>query len=166
MKKDNTLLWVGIGSVLVVGAVLFFVLKPKGKGNKDKKDGKGDNQDLGQEITDALGTGTGTKTPPIIDPTKFKLDFDRISKILATPKTKEQKYKDMKSAGYSDGVIKIIQKADEQNDKQAMTRIIQNLQQQERDRQFERQFGVKPLSTRFTYQNPGPNTPIVTSAIK
>lgn len=90
MKKDNTLLWVGIGSLVVVGAILFFVLRGKGKTKGSLASDGGGAQ---PEVDPNTPMPTGVK----IDPSKFKIDFDKIGKILATPKTKEQKYKDMKA---------------------------------------------------------------------
>lgn len=140
MKKDNTLLWVGIGSVVVVGAVLFFVFRGRGK-DKDKNDASANTDDGGQPNVDPTTlVPTGVK----IDPNKFKIDFDKIGKILATPKTKQQKYDDMKKAGYSDATINIIKKADAQEEQNRFSKTIANLQQQQRDADFERQFGVKP----------------------
>ena len=139
MKKDNTLLWVGIGSVVVVGAVLFFVFRGRGKG-KGTSTTTTDDGGSQENVDPTTLVPTGVK----IDPNKFKIDFDKIGKILATPKTKEQKYKDMKSAGYSDATINIIKKADAQEEQNRFSRTIANLQQQQRDADFERQFGVKP----------------------
>lgn len=44
MKKDNTLIWVGIGSIVVVGTILFFVFRGRGKG-KDKNDASANTDD-------------------------------------------------------------------------------------------------------------------------
>ena len=140
MKKDNTLIWVGIGSIVVVGTILFFVFRGRGKG-KDKNDASANTDDSGQPNVDP---NTLVQTGVKIDPAKFKIDLERIGKILATPKTKEQKYKDMKAAGYSDATINIIKKADAQEEQNRFSNTIANLQQQQRDADFERQFGVKP----------------------
>lgn len=139
MKKDNTLLWVGIGSVVVVGAVLFFVFRGRGKG-KGTSTTTTDDGGSQENVDPTTLVPTGVK----IDPNKFKIDFDKIGKILATPKTKQQKYDDMKKAGYSDATINIIKKADQQEEQNRFSRTIANLQQQQRDADFERQFGVKP----------------------
>lgn len=138
MKKDNTLLWVGIGSVAIVGTILFFVFRGRGTG----KDTSTTNNDVvGQpEVDPNTLVPTGFK----VDPNKFKIDFDKIGKILSTPKTKQQKYDDMKKAGYSDATINIIKKADAQEEQNRFSKTIANLQQQQRDADFERQFGVKP----------------------
>ena len=139
MKKDNTLLWVGIGSIVVVGAVLFFVFRGRGKG-KGTSTTTTDDGGSQENVDPTTLVPTGVK----IDPNKFKIDFDKIGKILATPKTKQQKYDDMKKAGYSDATINIIKKADAQEEQNRFSRTIANLQQQQRDADFERQFGVKP----------------------
>ena len=139
MKKDNTLLWVGIGSVVVVGAVLFFVFRGRGKG-KGTSTTTTDDGGSQENVDPTTLVPTGVK----IDPNKFKIDFDKIGKILATPKTKQQKYDDMKKAGYSDATINIIKKADAQEEQNRFSKTIANLQQQQRDADFERQFGVKP----------------------
>lgn len=139
MKKDNTLLWVGIGSVVVVGAVLFFVFRGRGKG---KGTSTTTTDDGGSQVD--VDPNTLVPTGVKIDPNKFKIDFDKIGKILATPKTKQQKYDDMKKAGYSDATINIIKKADAQEEQNRFSKTIANLQQQQRDADFERQFGVKP----------------------
>lgn len=134
MKKDNTLLWFGIGSVAIVGTILFFVFRGRGT-EKDTND------EVGQpEVDPNTLVPTGVK----VDPNKFKIDFDKIGKILATPKTKQQKYDDMKKAGYSDATINIIKKADAKEEQNRFSKTIANLQQQQRDADFERQFGVKP----------------------
>ena len=139
MKKDNTLLWVGIGSFVVVGAVLFFVFRGRGKG---KGTSTTTTDDGGSQVD--VDPNTLVPTGVKIDPNKFKIDFDKIGKILATPKTRQQKYDDMKKAGYSDATINIIKKADAQEEQNRFSKTIANLQQQQRDADFERQFGVKP----------------------
>ena len=137
MKKNNTLLWFGIGSVAIVGTILFFVFRGRGA----EKGTRTTNDEVGQpEVDPNTLVPTGVK----VDPNKFKIDFDKIGKILATPKTKQQKYDDMKKAGYSDATINIIKKADAKEEQNRFSKTIANLQQQQRDADFERQFGVKP----------------------
>lgn len=149
MKKDNTLLWVGIGSVLVVGTILFFVFRGRGKGKGTTTTTTGDGgADAGIDPSTLVPTGSK------IDPAKFKIDFDKIGKILATPKTKQQKYDDMKKAGYSDATINIIKKADAQEEQNRFSKTIASLQQKQRDEEFERQFGVKPLKFGTYMGNP------------
>ena len=138
MKKNNTLLWFGIGSVAIVGTILFFVFRGRGKGRGTSTT---TSDEVGQpEVDPNTLVPTGVK----VDPNKFKIDFDKIGKILATPKTKQQKYDDMKKAGYSDATINIIKKADAKEEQNRFSKTIANLQQQQRDADFERQFGVKP----------------------
>lgn len=140
MKKDNTLLLVGIGSVLVVGTILFFILrgrrKSKGTSTTTMSDGSEDAK---------IDPTTLVPTSNKVDLSKFKIDFDKIGKILATPKTKQQKYDDMKKAGYSDDTIKIIKKADAQEEQNRFERSLDSIKRKQRDAEFERQFGVKPL---------------------
>jgi hypothetical protein len=139
MKKDNTLLWVGIGSVLVVGTILFFVFRGRGKGKGTTTTTTGDGgADAGIDPSTLVPTGSK------IDPAKFKIDFDKIGKILATPKTKQQKY----------ATINIIKKADAQEEKNRFSKTIASLQQKQRDEEFERQFGVKPLKFGTYMGNP------------
>lgn len=145
MKKNNTLLWFGIGSVAIVGTILFFVFRGRGA----EKGTRTTNDEVGQpEVDPNTLVPTGVK----VDPNKFKIDFDKIGKILATPKTKQQKYDDMKKAGYGDATINIIKKADAQEEQNRFSRSIATLSKRQRDEEFERQFGVKPLKLPYQRQ--------------
>jgi hypothetical protein len=139
MKKDNTLLWVGVGSVLVVGVVLFFVLRnPNKKGNnKNAIDDK-----LEPEIDP---TGKIQYGDVKIDPSKFKIDLDKVMNILKAPVTKEQKYANMKASGFSDNIINMVKTQDDIAARENMAKIGARIMQNERDKEFEAKFGVKPI---------------------
>jgi hypothetical protein len=140
MKKDNTLLWVGVGTLVVVGVVLYFVLKPK-KG--DKKDDKNDDATIEPEVdpnTGKIQYGSAT-----IDPTKFKIDLDKVMNILKAPVSKEQKYANMKTSGLSDNIINMVKNQDDLAEKKKLSDIIGRIRQQEMDAEFQKKFGVKPI---------------------
>jgi len=140
MKKDNTLLWVGIGSVLVVGVVLYFVLKPKK--DKDKKDEKKDDQ---ADVTIDDQTGNLKVGDVKIDPKKFKIDMDKVMEILKAPVSKEQKYANMKASGLSDNLISIVKKQDDLAEKKNLGDIVARLRKQELDNEFKTKYGVTPI---------------------
>jgi hypothetical protein len=139
MKKDNTLIWVGVSTLVVVGVVLYFVLKPK-KG--DKKDDKNDDATIEPEVdpTGKIQYG-GVK----IDPSKFKIDLDKVMNILKAPVSKEQKYANMKTSGLSDNIINMVKNQDDLAEKKKLSDIIGRIRQQEMDAEFQKKFGVKPI---------------------
>lgn len=139
MKKDNTLLWVGLGSVLVVGVVLFFVLRRK----DDKKD-KGQLMDEEQPPVEETNTGKLKVGNTLIDPSKFKIDMDKVKAILNAPKSRQEKYDRLKQSGVPESTINLVKKADDQAEKNRFSQTIKNLQQAQRDAEFERLTGIKP----------------------
>jgi hypothetical protein len=147
MKKDNTLLWVGLGSVLVVGVVLFFVLRNPNKKGKDKN-AKGDKPEidvLGEGDITAEGNNIVVGDKKIkIDPNQFKIDFEKVKQILAQPVSKEKKYEILKQSGISDKTLTLVKNADAAEQQKKLSLAIKNIQQKERDAEFERLTGIKP----------------------
>jgi hypothetical protein len=145
MKKDNTLLWVGIGSVVVVGAILFFVLRG-GKKSKEK-DEKPELDVLGNEETNLTTDGNnivvGDKKIKI-DPAKFKIDMEKVKSIIAQPVSKQRKYEILQQSGMSNQTLDLIKKADAAEQQKKLNLAIKGIQQKERDAEFERLTGIKP----------------------
>jgi hypothetical protein len=145
MKKDNTLLWIGIGSVVVVGAILFFVL---GGGKKSKEKDKNSELDvLGNEETNLTTDGNnivvGDKKIKI-DPAKFKIDMEKVKSIIAQPVSKKRKYEILQQSGMSNQTLDLIKKADAAEQQKKLNLAIKGIQQKERDADFERLTGIKP----------------------
>jgi hypothetical protein len=145
MKKDNTLLWIGIGSVVVVGAILFFVLRG-GKKSKEK-DEKPELDVLGNEETNLTTDGNnivvGDKKIKI-DPAKFKIDMEKVKSIIAQPVSKKRKYEILQQSGMSNQTLDLIKKADAAEQQKKFSLAIKGMQQKERDAEFERLTGIKP----------------------
>jgi hypothetical protein len=139
--KNNTLAWVGVISVLLVGGVLLVVMGKRGKTkNKDKQvSQKTDNSDEILLEGDAIVVGEKK-----IDLSKFNIDMSRISAILAQPVSKERKYELLKQSGVSNETVSLVQKADEAEKKKKLTKSLKDIERQKRDAEFEKLIGVKP----------------------
>lgn len=137
MKKDNTLLWVAFGSILVVGTIVFIMTRPK----KDKKA----QPNMGEREEDVVVDGSKVViNNQKIDLSKFKIDVDKITSILNNPVPKQRQYELLEQSGVPQQTISLVKKADEAQKQKNLSDSIKRIQQKQRDAEFEKLTGIKP----------------------
>ena len=147
--KNKGLIWIGIGTALVVGVGLFFLVK----GNKNKlarkqweDAGSPGTFDEWQKLSDAekeqllASTNESLAQPTakgirignsVIDLSKFKLDMNEVARILTTPVDKKRKYELLEQAGVQAKTLDLVKKADDAQQKKMISDTIKRLRKQE-----------------------------------
>ena len=147
--KNKNLIWIGLGTAVVVGAALFFLVRS----NKNKlarqqwlDAGSPLTFDEWMRLTDAqkrelLIAGTQIQAEPVsggvkiggvkIDLSKIKLNTNEILRILTEPVSKEKKYETLKQSGISDTTINMIKNADEAQTKKSISDTLKRLRKQD-----------------------------------
>ena len=147
--KNKSLIWIGIGTALVVGVGLYFLVR----GNKNKL--------VRQQWVDAGSPGTfdewmrlsdadklklvqsATEIPAEavsggvrigntrIDLSKFKIDTNEVLRILTEPVSKQRKYELLQQSGVKNETINLIKKADDAQQKKVVSDTLKRIRKQD-----------------------------------
>ena len=147
--KNKNLLWIGLGSIAVVGVGLFFILKGRNaklarkqwldagspgtfeQWSKLSDDEKKSLLSAATEIPAEQVSGGIKIGNTKIDLSKFKLDMNEVVRILSEPVPKEKKYATLKESGVSDSTINLIKKADQAQQKKTVGDTLKRLRKQD-----------------------------------
>lgn len=146
--KNKSLIWIGLGTAVVVGVGLFFLVR--GRSNRLARQqwldaGSPATFEQWQKLSNAEKklllsaqsdipaeqVGEGIKIGNTrIDLSKFKIDMNEVMRILTEPVSKEKKYATLKDSGISEQTITMIKKADDAQQKKALSDTIKRLRKQ------------------------------------
>ena len=147
--KNKSLIWIGLGTAVVVGVGLFFLVR--GRSNKLARQqwldaGSPGTFEQWQKLSNAekkvlLSAQTEIPAEQIsggikigdtrIDLSKFKIDMNEVMRILTEPVSKEKKYATLKDSGISEQTITMIKKADDAQQKKALSDTLKRLRKQD-----------------------------------
>jgi hypothetical protein len=147
--KNKNLIWIGLGTAVVVGVGLFFLIRGR-SGKLARKQwvdagspatfeqwqklSKAEKMQLLSAQTEipAEAVSGGIKVGNTrIDLSKFKLDINEVMRILTEPVSKEKKYATLKESGVPDQTISLVKKADEAQQKKALSDTLKRLRKQD-----------------------------------
>ncbi len=147
--KNKNLIWIGLGTAVVVGVGLFFLVR--GRTNRLARQqwldaGSPGTFDQWQKLSNAekmqlLSAQTQIPAEVVsggikvgntrIDLSKFKLDMNEVMRILTEPVSKEKKYATLKESGVPDQTISLVKKADDAQQKKALADTLKRLRKQD-----------------------------------
>lgn len=147
--QNKNLIWIGLGTAVVVGVGLFFLVRGRsnrlarqqwldagspGTFEQWQKLSKAEKKQLLSAQTEipAEQVGEGIKIGNTrIDLSKFKIDMNEVMRILTEPVSKEKKYATLKESGISEQTITMIKKADDAQQKKALSDTLKRLRKQD-----------------------------------
>jgi len=147
--KNKSLIWIGLGTAVLVGVGLFFLVRGRSSrlarqqwldagspgtfeqwqklSNAEKKvllSAK--NEIPAEKVGEGIKIGNTR-----IDLSKFKIDMNEVMRILTEPVSKEKKYATLKDSGISEQTITMIKKADDAQQKKALSDTLKRLKKQD-----------------------------------